>query len=469
MLDFVKKFLARQDLTSRHSVRFMISAVTHGAREIQKDKAGQVAAALTYHTLFSMLPTMALVLVILRTFVGDAEQQQFKEFISGAAVQWLEGDRIDGTMTPLEAAEGTSEFRATVDRIDETVANSLNQLQNINFQSIGAIGVLVFFYAATALLVTIEQAFNQIFGASQARPWHVRLPLYYTTITLAPLVIIAGQVAQSQAVTQLENQSLTAWLAPLISFITPMIATWIVFYLMYLLIPNASVRFRPAAIGALIAALAWVGLWKLFSIYVGGYAGASLYGALALVPLALMLVWLNWLIVLFGLEVAYVLQTVSPQQEFGSGKRSLEAPELCDPRWFLTILAAVGERFESGQSAKAEEIAQQLRVPEATVRELTEYLADRGFLHRVQAAGDTTETNAVALARAPSSMTVNELFDLWIEIARPEGEVHDLPGEDILERLEQSRRGAFENLTLELEHPPDQPPDKVEVARLASG
>ncbi|MEO1016359.1 MAG: YhjD/YihY/BrkB family envelope integrity protein [Pseudomonadota bacterium] len=469
MLQFVQRWLARHDLTSRYSVRYALSAARLGITEIQKDKATQVAAALTYHTLFSLLPTMALVLVILRTFVGDNEQETFKEFVSDAAVQWLEGSNVTGDMTAAEAAQEASEFSATVDRIDETVSNFLDQLQNIDFRSIGAIGVLVFLYAATALLVTVEQAFNQIFGASQARPWHIRLPLYYTTITLAPLVIIAGQVMQSRAVEELASQSLTAWLAPIIAVITPMLTTWIVFYLMYVLIPSAHVRLKPAAIGALISALAWVALLELFSIYVGGYAGASLYGALALVPLALMLVWLNWLIVLFGLEVTYVLQTVSPQQEFGSGKRALDARELCDPRWLMTILAAVAARFEVGKPASLDEIAQQMRVPEGTVRELTDYLVEHGFLHRVEHSDEGADWNAVALARSPATMTVNELFDLWEYIARPEGEVHDLPGEEFLEQLEQRRRAAFDHQTLDFAQHEGAGGASGEVARLARG
>ncbi len=447
MIDWIKNWIKRNNLDSRHSVRFAISAVSLGIREIQKDKAGQVAAALTYHTLFSMLPTLALVLVILRTFVGPDEQEAFKTLVADVAVQWLEGEE-HRPETPDQLSQDREEFSATLNRVDETVSNFLTQLQNIDFRSIGAIGVLVFLYAATALLVTIEQAFNQIFGASQARPWHLRLPLYYTTITLAPLVIISGQVAQSRAVSFLQNQEVTAWLAPPIAFVTPMVTTWIVFYLMYLLIPNANVRLRSAAIGAVISALAWVGLLELFSIYVGGYAGASLYGALALVPLALMLIWLNWLIVLFGLEVVYVIQTVSPNQEIGSGKRSMEVRELCDPRWLLTILAAVRERFEHGEPAHIDEIAQEMRVPEATIRELTDLLKDKGFLHRVPAEGEGGESDIVVLARSPETITINDLFDIWVNMARPEGEVHDLPGEEILARIEEARRQAFARQTL---------------------
>ncbi|MGD2132615.1 MAG: YhjD/YihY/BrkB family envelope integrity protein [Maricaulaceae bacterium] len=433
----------------RAAARYFAGAVRHGSVEIRKDKAPQVAAALTYHTLFSLLPTLALILVVLRTFVGPAEQEAFKDFVVDSALDWLvvAGPEANGGPNEIlgEPAASASEFDATIARIDESVSGIIDRLANINFQGIGVIGVFVFLYASTGLLATIEQSFNQIYGAPQSRPWHVRLPLYYTTLTLAPLMIIAGQLFQSRVVGGLVDSPFTAWLGPPMAVALPTLTTWIVFYLMYVLIPNTKVNLRSAAIGSLIAAFGWVALLELFSFYVDIYAGKSLYGALALLPLGLMWMWLNWLIVLFGLEVSYVLHTVPREHTYGPGKRTLDAFELCDPRWLVTILASVAEHFEAGRSAAIEDIAHRMRVPEPTVRILTEHLADNGFLHRVSS-GDADEPDTYALARPPSEIRINELYALWSSVV--DAGDHDIPGRDVIARMEAARSEAFASLSL---------------------
>ncbi len=432
----------------RSVVRFLVGATRHGVSEIRKDKAGQIAAALTYHTLFSLLPTLALILVVLRTFVGPSEQVAFKDFVVDTAVEWLVADGATGEPSVIlgEPADA-SEFDATISRIDDAVLGVLNRLQEINFQSIGVVGVFVFLYASTGLLATIEQSFNQIYGAPQSRPWHVRLPLYYTTLTLAPLVIIAGQLLQNRLTALLSGQAWTSWLGPPFALVFPMLTTWIVFYLVYILIPNTLVKLRAAAIGALLAALGSVGLLELFSTYVDIYAGKSLYGALAVLPLALMWLWLNWLIILFGLEVSYVLQTVRHQEDYGSGKRKLDAEDLADPRWLITILAVAEERFRDGGAASLDDIAHRLRAPEATIRALADHLVAAGFLHRVER-DDEDSTTAYALARSPEAIAVNDVYDLWDRLILENADSGDIPGAPLLRDVARARREALGGMAL---------------------
>ena len=433
---------------ARKALAFLVDAARHGFAEIRNDRADQIAAALTFFTLFSLLPTMALVLVVLRTFVGPAEQEAFKEFVVQGATDWLVVPAAgpDGALLNAPPPD-SAEFAFTIARIDETVAGMLDRLQNINFQSIGVVGVFVFIWASTGLLATIEQSFNIIYGAPQSRPWHVRLPLYYTTLTLAPLLIIAGQVLQARFVAEVSGVPWVAWLGPPLGVVAPVMTTWVVFYLMYALIPNTHVNLRAAGIGALFAAVGWVSLLELFGLYVGVYAGKSLYGALAVVPLGLMWLWLNWLIVLFGLEVSYALQTVPRRGDLVPVKRELDARALCDPRWLVAILAAVAERFSAGESTPADEIAQRLRAPETTVRALTEHLADKGFLHRVKTTDDEGPAS-YTLARPPETIALNDLYDLWNGFAHEGGAADTIPGEEVVARLEEARRAAFASITL---------------------
>ena len=89
-----------------------------------------------------------------------------------------------------------------------------------------------------------------------------------------------------------------------------------------------------------------------------------------------------------------------------------------------------------------------MRAPEATVRALAEHLADKGFLHRVQAADDDAPST-YTLSRAPEAIAVNDLYDLWSALVREGTGADDLPGEVVVERLEAARRDAFASLTLD--------------------
>lgn len=439
--------LKRTEQRARKAVRgwlrFLAVAARHGVHEIRRDKAHQIAAALTFYTLFSLLPTLALVLVISRTFVGDAEQDQIKEFIVQLTVNWLEGG--GESAAGAAAAEVETEFQATLARVDESVHNLLNRLQGIDFQSIGVVGVGVFLYAAQGLLATIEESFNQIYGATRSRPLSVRLPIYFTTLALAPLVIILGHILQNQMLSSIVGRSWLEWLAAPVSLSLPLFTTWLVFTTVYVLIPNTYVSLRTAAAGGFIAAIGSVTLNELFGFYIGIYAGKSLYGSLALMPLALMWLWFNWIIVLFGLEVSKALQTAPDPSDWESRAADVEWRDLADGRWLAALLVEARSAFHEGRALSIEAAAHRLRAPTPMVRALADVLVERGFFHEVRKRSET-DPASYTLARAPEDILLNDVFDLWRRAAHQVFEL-DAPPPD-LEKIEARRRDAFEGVTL---------------------
>ena len=99
----------------------------------------------------------------------------------------------------------------------EEMAKQIEELMDsvggISFGGVGTVGLLVFIYGATALLRTMEGSFNAIFDAPHGRPWYLRVPMYYTVITLAPVVLIVGQLLQRRFLGALEAEAWTNWLA----------------------------------------------------------------------------------------------------------------------------------------------------------------------------------------------------------------------------------------------------------------
>lgn len=476
--------------------RYLLELTLHCSRELRADKAGQMAAALTYHTLFSILPALALMLVAMRIFVTDAQLDEFKNATVDYLMQWLEdaapqndpsltidqgttADGADASITVrLQSDPETQQavtdageqakaggdgqsantappnFEETAQALRKNIQAWLIQLQSISFRSIGIVGVLLFIYAATGLLATIERSFNQIYGAPSNRPWYVRLPMYYTVITLGPLVIVLGQYIQSQYLGAVipggdDGESATGWMNMLnaaMAGLTPVIATWAVLLVMYVLMPNTRVGFRAALIGSFVAAIGWVTTVELFGLYAKGAGAKNLYGALALLPLFLLWLWLTWLIILFGLELTYTLHMMKGKRFKTREERLLGEGTVIDPRWLIPMMGMIGERFEKGKPATVGELAKRMRLPIRVVSELGEELHKADLLHRVDREGQEA---TFVLAQSPDHIALSHILDVAGSlIASDPTQSRKIPGSAAIQRATEAQQQALDGQTL---------------------
>ncbi len=441
---------------SQRGLLYAIELIRFAVQKLQQDRASQMAAALTYHTLFSLLPTLVLTLVVASAFVSSEQLDDLKDQTVGWVLQWLDTPRgVDPSATPSTGSTDPDEFPAvgplsptqqlvqqrkeqyasTAEKLDEQLATWLDQLQQVNFGSIGVVGVLIFIYGATALLATVESSFNRILRAEENRPWFLRFPLYYTTLTLAPVVLLAGQWAQNRFIGIVSTSGpLGSWLAGPFVFLSPLLTTWVVLLLVYLLLPNATIRVRPAAIGSFVAALALGVAVEAFSLYVSQTASTSLYGALALLPLFLLLLWIIWQIVLFGLEVASIIQFApDPAQRRKRQQQAKADPDanrlrVLDPRLIIPVLARFAHAFRDGKPLTATHVAQHFQLPTHAAESLLDALVKHGHLHRVDPAGqpftdddDPTHPH-FALHRAPETIALPDLLATARTLGRPDVE-----------------------------------------------
>jgi membrane protein len=149
--------------------------------------------------------------------------------------------------------------------------------------------------------------------------------------------------------------------------------------LLYKLMPNTHVRWRPSIAGALIAATLWsLSKWA-FGLYVSrALPYLKLYGAIGLIPLFLFWLYVNWLIVLFGLEIAFTLQTMRG--------RVIESPEpegmlkLSDPMWLVPLTAAIARGSRQGQPVSRQKLAEDLGLRLEAVAELVGVLEEDGLV-----------------------------------------------------------------------------------------
>jgi membrane protein len=153
---------------------------------------------------------------------------------------------------------------------------------------------------------------------------------------------------------------------------------------------------------------------------------------LALPVLFLLWLWVTWIIVLFGLELSYVMQGIKA----GTFKRE-QAPDeqdmIVDPRMVLPLLMVVGRRFDEGKTIDATELSRKVGLQVRTVDFLVDRLLEEGLMHRV--AGRDDGRPELALARSPQRVKVDQLLRLGRKLTSNGKVAPDVPGQDLLDRL----------------------------------
>lgn len=440
-------------------LRYAIDLVRHCTQELHQDRAAQMAAALTYYTLFSLLPTAVVVLVVLHSFVGESDREQFKKSAVNWMVEWIDSGQpavapvpadSDQPMTPPEITTiKQREYEQVRHQINERFQEQIDKLSKVNFGSIGVVGVLVLIYGATTLLATVERSFNTIFGTNRARPWYIRLPLYYTVITLGPLVLLVGQWLQREFLRLVSSGQSESWAAALASTLWPLLAAWIVLALMYTLVPNTSVRIRTAMIGSFVAAVLWVIAIELLTGYMGQTATTTfygaVYGALALLPLFLLWLWLTWLIILFGLELSYTLQTLRGRQLREEQDRT-QVQFVGDPLWVVPVMTRISQAFVAGKTVSGQALADELNLPVRAVQHLSDCLESEGLIHEVER--NHQPVTGYTLAVPPENIPIAKLLGLGRRMTQNLHRGTSSPGWDMVDRLIMTHKKAVVDMSL---------------------
>ncbi|MFI4896231.1 MAG: YihY/virulence factor BrkB family protein, partial [Phycisphaerales bacterium JB059] len=394
-----------------------VSVVRVGLRGLYRSQLPRMAAALAYRTIFSVIPVLAIVLVIASSFVEPEQvRQSFTRMLEYAGFERISVAADDAapadlvTVEPEDALiEAGAEPEASreaigVQAIDELITGLVDRvtssLGSINRGWIGFISAGVFIYAALSLFLEMERSFNQIYRAARGRRWLNRLLLYWTMLTLGSILLMA---------TFSVGHRFTEWIGALFGGesagdfslvlagygVTVLIST-LLLLIMYTAVPNARVEFRTALVGAFMGAIVWeLGKWG-FTRYVEFSTGyARFYGSLALLPLFLLWVYVTWLIVLFGLQISYALQHFSELKEPAAPDE--EPPSLLDPAAILNVAIFVARRFNDAKAPTLSEVARETALDPRQARELCEALVTGGVLHRLTEQG----ADRYALAAPP--------------------------------------------------------------------
>lgn len=443
-------------MKEREQVRTTVRVIRLGARGLYRSQLPRMAAALAYRTIFSIIPVFVISLVVFGSLVSD-DQVEFgvKRLLDFSGLNQITLSEPDGGLDagavgpprpePVESAPAPGSNGAPVGRLDQLIGDLVSRvnmsLERVPTASIALISLAVLIYAALSMLVELERSFNSICRAPSGRPWLRRIVLYWTILTLGGVLLAAtfsvGDIFLRWTTSLVGGGSKA--IASLLGYAVTVGISSMLLVLGYLIVPNTRVRFRPAFGGALVAAIIWeLGKWG-FRQYLDFSTGYSnLYGSLALLPLFLLWVYATWLIVLFGLQVAYMTQNfddlVDDLEQGESG------PSIVDPACILLVAGAVARRFGDGKSSFANEIASEIGLPDTLTARMLRRLVELGVVHEVEQG----ESRAYALAKPADSIAASEILHAAAELSTRRDRV-DEPG---LARLAAARERELEGRSL---------------------
>jgi len=389
--EYVERLLnAPGDQLSRWArfLRFQIQLWRLCLRLLHFNNATAMAAALSFRTIFALVPALVLILVISSAVhVTEGDRRWLRSALDAAGFERvLVVEEASGEEPGAEPEETSQEAAAAP--VGRTAADVIIDVvdrvqEKLTLGRIGPLGVLLLIWTTLTLLTTIEQSLNRIFEAPRSRPFFRRILMYWAAVTLVPIVLLVANYLRDQAAEALDSAPIMGPLVALAGWAGNFVVGVVMLGVVYKLMPNTRVRFRAAASGAVITLALWLLAKFGFQVYRNAFVrtgNVNIYGALGLLPLFLFWLYISWLVFLFGAQIAHT----------GANLRRLESAELArkitvGPADMLAAALAVAGPHAAGRGPVAfEQIERQLGIPDAVVRKIMDGLVALGIVCAVE-------------------------------------------------------------------------------------
>ncbi len=355
----------------------IVSLAIQGFNE---DKCLTKASALTFYTLFSIVPVLALVFAIAKGFGYD-------EYLK------------------TQIANSYQEYSSVLNQAF-VYADSL--LSTTKGGIIAGFGTVLLLWSVMKLLVSIEDSFNEIWEIKKGRTWIRKITDYLTIMLVSPLFLIVAGGLNVAISTKLGS---ITFLGPLSIILIRLIAFAMitaVFTFVYMVLPNTKVNFKSAASAALIASILFEILqWAYIKFQIGANHLNAIYGGFAALPLFLIWIQYSWYVVLFGAEVAFANQNVDHYELENEIKNlSVRYKKAVS----LMIANLVSKRFYNNEaSLTAFEIAETLDLPMRLARNIINEFVETGIFVEVNKEDNKEIVYQPGITE--SKFTVKYIFD----------------------------------------------------------
>jgi membrane protein len=340
----------------------LVQIIVLAIRGFNENKCRFRASALTFYSLLSIVPIIALMFGIAK---GFGLQKQVEEQL----------------MTRMEGQEEV---------ITKIIDFSNSMLANTSGGIIAGVGVAFLFWTIISVLSSIENSFNDIWGVIKPRSFGRKFGDYLSMILVCPILLaISGSATifvsshiklVIEKIPLLQNVGPAFWLP---MKLLPYVTIWVVFTFIFAFMPNTKVRFTSALIGGIVAGTIFQIVQRVYinsQILVTQYG--AIYGSFAALPLFLIWLQASWLVVLFGAEVSFAHQNVETYE--------FEPDCLSVSKSFKTLLSllivrqSVKKFCDGERPTDAPWLSHQLEIPVRLVRQLLYSLSESGVLSEVR-------------------------------------------------------------------------------------
>lgn len=312
-----------------------------------EDRVRIRASALTYFTMLSLVPIVAMAFGVAK---GFGFQNKMEEFI-------------------------INNFKGQEEVLNYVIDLSTNILDGVKGGLLAGVGLLILIWSVMQVLTNIENSFNAIWQIKKPRAFFRKLADYLSIMLIAPLLIIVSSSLNISAFTPdasstdaIVFQVITPFLESMLKLV-PYVLIWLSFTLLYMIMPNTKVNFKYALIAGIIAGTGFqVIQWAYIHFQIGVSKYSALYGTFAALPLFLVWLQMSWLIVLLGAEISFAYQNI--------GQYEIEAESLQISNHNKRVLSLlighyVIKKFEKGENPPVStEIGYDLGIPIRLVRDI---------------------------------------------------------------------------------------------------
>lgn len=338
------------------------------------------ASALTFTTMLSIVPFLAVAFSIAKGM--GAQDSQF----------------IHDILLKISAGR------------EEVVLKILEYINNTNVKTLGWIGMGTLMFTVLSTVGAIERAFNLIWKISKGRTFWRKFTDFFSVTLICPVAVILATsisvtVKQQVVAQQIESIYGMSFLESGLIYLAPFLTIWIAFTFIYAFMPNTKVRISAAITGGIVAGTIWQSAqWLYINWQIGVSKYNAIYGSFAQLPLFLLWIYISWIIVLLGAEIAYAVQNVVSLRQ----SRLVSSSSLEDLQKFsLLALSVMSRRFEKAEPPyTVEELSEKMGLPASFIITLCEMLVDAGIL----VSGKDNEKIVYAFAVSPEKITVTYLL-----------------------------------------------------------
>jgi membrane protein len=368
------------------------------ARDLTEGRLILYATSLVYTTLLSLVPLLAVSFSVLKAFGVHNQLEPV----------------LRNVLAPL--GNQSSEIAATI----------IGFVGNMKVGVLGTVGLTMLFYTVVSVMQKIEAAFNDCWRIAAKRTFQQRFSDYLSVVIVGPVIVfsalgITATVMDNRFVQALAVMEPTGMVPGLVSRLVPYLMIIGAFTFIYVFMPNTRVRVRSAFTGALIAGVLWQTIGWGFAHFVAGSSQyTAIYSAFAGLLLFMVWVYLAWLILLIGADIAFYHQ--HPEYLLAREREPRVSLRMRE-RLALACMAAIARRqYRGDPPPTVDALAAELLVPRMVIAATLAELEAGGVVSR--GAGPITTWLP---SRPLETLSITKV--LWI--VRHSGETQGLTMQDL--------------------------------------